>query len=107
MNYNNDINHRAAEVLKWSDERTVVMDSTILFSHGHDHFGNSYLSEEAKGARGKFLIWPSSDDWYIYDSFDGGLASFSSKEKAIEAANRWNSDHFYELTLLEGATKDE
>lgn len=74
----------------WSDERTLVMDGTVLFGKGYDFFGLECLSQQTETCRGSFIVWPESRDyrgerkWSVYGGDLGWLmvGEFDTEEDA-------------------------
>lgn len=82
--------------MHWTDTHAVQLDWTVMFGVGYDFEGLDNHRLEARGLRGRYLIWPDRDHrgrrWSLYATEDGGLAfqAFDSKEEAMVRAERWD-----------------
>lgn len=80
--------------LKWqSENRTVRLDSTMLFSPGYDFEGLESKFEETVGLQYNFIIWPDGLSnkcrWNLYGGEQGWFQNdIESKEAAKEEVSR-------------------
>lgn len=74
----------APALSEWSDERTLELDGTVVFSDAYDFKGLERRCQEARGPDGRYIVWPSGGKWSLYRESDGALA-FEAYASADEA----------------------
>lgn len=76
--------------LVWKDGKTLIFDTTVLFSKSYNFEGLELMAQETKTPIGRVVIWPDKlgqgKKWAFYFEYDGWLKQDFDSEDAVKNA---------------------